>query len=230
MYKKLNHDISYAHSAQSSLGRTIIRCLENATGRSALLSRSPNLRTNMHSIQSFWHSIMEGYGVTIDVMQGELGDIPVDQPLIVVANHPYGILDGLVMGSILAQSGANFKIVANYLGHRKVDGWVFYVKNCCLRLLLILILQLGLACRSASETDGRRYGCVLTLPGTAGEQPRAPRFLVPWVPLGSPGVRWGLLGPWGPQETPPSTYIQGGPGGPSGTNFILFYVNFVDVY
>ena len=113
MYKKVNYDVSYAHSAQSKLGRAIIRCLENATGRSALLSRSPNLRTNMHSIQNLWHSIMEGYGVTIDVMQGELGDIPADQPFIVVANHPYGILDGLVMGSVLAQSGANFKIIAN---------------------------------------------------------------------------------------------------------------------
>ena len=113
MYKKVNYDVSYAHSAQSKLGRAIIRCLENATGRSALLSRSPNLRTNVHSIQNFWHSIMEGYGVTIDIMQGELGDIPVDQPFIVVANHPYGILDGLVMGSVLAQSGANFKIIAN---------------------------------------------------------------------------------------------------------------------
>ena len=113
MYKKVNHDLSYAHSAQSRLGRAIIRCLENATGRSALLSRSPNLRTNVHSIQNLWHSIMEGYGVTIDIMQGELGDIPVDQPFIVVANHPYGILDGLVMGSVLAQSGANFKIIAN---------------------------------------------------------------------------------------------------------------------
>ena len=113
MYKKVNYDVSYVHSAQSKLGRAIIRCLENATGRSALLSRSPNLRTNVHSIQNLWHSIMEDYGVTIDIMQGELGDIPVDQPFIVVANHPYGILDGLVMGSVLAQSGANFKIIAN---------------------------------------------------------------------------------------------------------------------
>ena len=113
MYKKVNYDVSYAHSAQSKLGRAIIRCLEYGTGRSALLSRSPNLRTNMHSIQNLWHSIMEGYGVTIDIMQGELGDIPVDQPFIVVANHPYGILDGLVMGSVLAQSGTNFKIIAN---------------------------------------------------------------------------------------------------------------------
>ena len=113
MFKKVSHDVSYAHSAQSRLGWAVIRCLENATGRSALLSRLPYLRTNMHSIQNFWHSTMEGYGVTIDIMQSELRDIPVDRPLIVVANHPYGILDGLVMGSVLAQSGANFKIIAN---------------------------------------------------------------------------------------------------------------------
>ncbi len=121
MYKKVNYDVSYAHSAQSKLGRAIIRYLENATGRSALLSRSPNLRTNVHSIQNLWHSVMEGYGVTIDIMQGELGDIPVDQPFIVVANHPYGILDGLVMGSVLAQSGANFKIIANDIFNKARD-------------------------------------------------------------------------------------------------------------
>ena len=113
MYKKVNYDLSYAHSAHSRLGMAVIRCLENATGKSAVLRRSNNLRTNIHSIQSFWHSIMEGYGVTVDIMQGELGDIPVDQPFVLVANHPYGILDGLVMGSVLAQSGANFKIIAN---------------------------------------------------------------------------------------------------------------------
>ena len=55
---------------------------------------------------------MQGYGGTIDIMHGELADIPADQPLIVEANHSYGISDGLVM-SVMAKSGANFKIIAN---------------------------------------------------------------------------------------------------------------------
>ena len=113
MYKKLNHDESYAHSAQSRLGSAVTRCLENATVRSALLSSSPNLRTNIHSEQNFWQSIMEGYWFTINILQGELGDIPIDQPLIVLASHPHGILDGFVMGSVRAQSGVNFKTIAN---------------------------------------------------------------------------------------------------------------------
>ena len=113
IYKKLSPELSYANSAKSRIGKTFITCLENVTGRSTVLSRLPNSPTAIHSTQNFWHSIMEGYGVTIDIMQGELENIPVDQPLIVVANHPYGILDGLVMGSILAKSAANFKIIAN---------------------------------------------------------------------------------------------------------------------
>ena len=56
---------------------------------------------------------MEGYGFTINILQGELGDITIDQPLIVLASHPHGILDGLVMGSVRAQSGVNFKTIAN---------------------------------------------------------------------------------------------------------------------
>ena len=121
MYKKVSPKVSYANSAKSRLGKTFITCLENATGRSTVLSRLPNLPTDIHSAQNFWHSIMEGYGVTIDIMQGELENIPVNQPLIVVANHPYGILDGLVMGSILAKSGANFKIIANAIFNKAYE-------------------------------------------------------------------------------------------------------------
>ncbi len=113
MNKKFCYDISYAHSATSGLGGSFIRILENTTGKLALRKRSQRWLPNLNSMQAFWHSIMEVYGVTIDVMQGDISDIPSREPLILVANHPYGILDGLVMGSILAQCRANFKIVAN---------------------------------------------------------------------------------------------------------------------
>ena len=67
---------------------------------------------NKHAFYTkFSAHIIEFYEITIDIMQGELGDIPVDQPLIVVPNHPYGILDGLVKWSILARSGANVKLL-----------------------------------------------------------------------------------------------------------------------
>ena len=113
MHRKITYDVSYAQSAKNSLGKFIIKFLENATGRLALIKRVQSLRLNFSTSKNFWQSIINGYGVKIDVLRGDLQYIPTDGPVVVVANHPYGILDGLVMGSVLAESGTNFKIVAN---------------------------------------------------------------------------------------------------------------------
>jgi 1-acyl-sn-glycerol-3-phosphate acyltransferase len=113
MNRKFRQDVSYSHSAKNSLGKVFIKVLENATGRLALLKRVQSLGVNFSTKKKFWQSIMNGYGVKIVVLRGNLQNIPTDGPIIVVANHPYGILDGLVMGSVLAESGTNFKILAN---------------------------------------------------------------------------------------------------------------------
>ena len=89
MNKKFCDYISSAHSSTSGLGGSFTRVLENTTGRLALRKSSKRWLPNLNSMQVFWHSIMEVYGVTIDVMQGDISDIPSREPLIVVANHPY---------------------------------------------------------------------------------------------------------------------------------------------
>ena len=113
MYRQFTYDVSYAQSAKNSLGRIFIKFLENATGRLVLIKRIQSLGVNFSTSKNFWQSIINVYGVKIDVLRGDLQNIPTDVPVVVVANHPYGILDGLVMGSVLAESGTNFKIVAN---------------------------------------------------------------------------------------------------------------------
>ena len=118
MYREFTYDVSYAQSAKNSLGRIFIKFLENATGRLALIKRVQSLRVNFSTSKNFWQSIINGYGVKIDVLRGDLQYIPTDGPVVVVANHPYGILDGLVMGSVLAKSSTNFKIVANDIFHK----------------------------------------------------------------------------------------------------------------
>ena len=97
-------DISYAHSAETRSGRMVIKLMENTTGRLRLIRRADGYEQEVAQGRDFWSVMVDRYGLTLDVVGGALSNIPKDGPLILIANHPYGILDGLMMGNILSQT------------------------------------------------------------------------------------------------------------------------------
>ncbi|MBO9464921.1 lysophospholipid acyltransferase family protein [Tropicibacter sp. R15_0] len=106
-------DISYAYSAQSKPGRAMIRLMENATGRLSLIKRAQGYEQEVAAGKDFWQVMVERYGLGLEVMGGSLDNIPKTGPLIVIANHPYGILDGLMLGHILSVVRGDFRILAH---------------------------------------------------------------------------------------------------------------------
>ncbi len=106
-------EISYAASAASRSGRAFIRVCENATGRLRLIRRADGYDRDVAAGRDFWDVMIQRYGLSLEIAGGSLAHIPADGPLIVIANHPYGILDGLMMGHILSQVRGDFRILAN---------------------------------------------------------------------------------------------------------------------
>ncbi|MFW8593205.1 lysophospholipid acyltransferase family protein [Cribrihabitans neustonicus] len=106
-------DISYADAAESRGGRLMIRLMENATGRLGLIRRAKGYDVELAQGRDFWSVIMERYGLTLEVLAGSLQNIPRNGPVVLVANHPYGILDGLMMGHMLQQARGDFRILAH---------------------------------------------------------------------------------------------------------------------
>ncbi len=111
--RQIAREISYAHSAQTRPGRIVIRLMENTTGRLSLIRRAKGYEREVANGRSFWSVIAERYGLSLDVVGGALANIPQDRPVILIANHPYGILDGLMMGHILAEARGDFRIMAH---------------------------------------------------------------------------------------------------------------------
>lgn len=107
-------DISYAWSAQSRGGRAMIRLMENTTGRMRLIKRAQGYEGEVSAGRSFFDVMAERYGLSLELVKGRLADVPRDGPLIVIANHPYGILDGLMLGHLMSQTrDGDFRIMAN---------------------------------------------------------------------------------------------------------------------
>jgi hypothetical protein len=88
--------------------------------------------------RDFWQVMVERYGLSLDVVGGSLDNIPKDGPLILIANHPYGILDGLMLGHILSQVRGDFRILAHASSARPR-------------------ISTASSCRSASMTRRRRW-------------------------------------------------------------------------
>ncbi|WP_146343972.1 lysophospholipid acyltransferase family protein [Falsiphaeobacter marinintestinus] len=114
-------DISYAYSASSKSGRALIRLMENTTGRLRLIKRADGYEKEVAAGRDFWSVMVDRYGLTLDVIAGSLDNIPKDGPLILIANHPYGILDGLMMGHILSTIRGDFRILANQVFRKAED-------------------------------------------------------------------------------------------------------------
>ena len=118
---EVSREISYAFSARSKGGRAMIRAMENATGRIGLIKRAQGYEQEVAAGRDFWEVMKERYGLSLEVVGGSLDSIPRDGPLIVIANHPYGILDGLMMGHILSQTRGDFRILAHRIFRKAAD-------------------------------------------------------------------------------------------------------------
>ncbi|MES0827204.1 lysophospholipid acyltransferase family protein [Ruegeria sp. SCP11] len=114
-------DISYAHSAETKGGKMVIKLMENTTGRLRLIKRADGYETEVANGRDFWSVMVERYGLSLDVVGGALSNIPKNGPLILIANHPYGILDGMMMGHILSQTRDDFRILANHVFRKAED-------------------------------------------------------------------------------------------------------------
>lgn len=119
--RQMTREISYATSARSRSGRALIRVLENVTGRLGLIRRARGYEHEVAQGRAFWDVMVERYGLTLEIVGGSLANIPANGPLILIANHPYGILDGLMMGHILSRIRGDFRILANSVFRRAED-------------------------------------------------------------------------------------------------------------
>ena len=80
-----------------------------------------------HSQRHFADKVLHYFQCTYALREGDLERIPKTGPVVVVANHPFGAIEGLLLVSLLSTVRPDFKVMANYLLGRMPELRPFFI-------------------------------------------------------------------------------------------------------
>jgi len=94
--------------------RAVRRVLEDASGLSKI-ARAYASRPSGLTADAFLAWTLERLGIDVKIAEADLLRIPKDGPALVVANHPYGGIEGIVLAHALRRVRPDVKLFANFL-------------------------------------------------------------------------------------------------------------------
>ncbi len=108
--------LSYANTFPHPLKRGIIRLMEWTTGKVRLLRLIRRFESDgVETGQGFWPHALKVMGIVLETPEAEIARIPSSGPVIVVANHPHGLVDGMVLAELIGRVRTDYKILTRSL-------------------------------------------------------------------------------------------------------------------
>ena len=107
-------DFSYASKLEHNFAqRLIIKTIERVTGKKKLEKLYKQYANEVNDPHSFWTDIINILGIQIINKSSNKLSIPEKGSLMVIANHPFGIIDGLILCSLVSNFRKDFKIMTH---------------------------------------------------------------------------------------------------------------------
>ncbi len=106
---------SYADPDDPFLKRLIIRSIEYISGQPELYKLYNEYQRSPELYKNFWEGSIKKLNLNVNYSEEALKKIPKEGPLVVVANHPFGVLDGLVICWLMSLVRDDFKVLTHSL-------------------------------------------------------------------------------------------------------------------
>lgn len=122
--------LSYANTFTNPFQRNTIKTLELLTGKLRLLRKVRQFeKMGIPFGQPFWSQALDLLGIELLTSEGEISRIPKKGPLVIVANHPHGLVDGMVLAELIGNVRTDYKILTRSLltGVKQIDQFMIPV-------------------------------------------------------------------------------------------------------
>ncbi len=108
--------LTYANSFDSRLTSLIIRSMEWMTGKITIVRMIRKFeKRGAPTGQAFWRAALDTMGIPLLTPDDEVRNIPPDGPVVVVANHPHGLVDGMILADLIGRRRSDYKILTRAL-------------------------------------------------------------------------------------------------------------------
>lgn len=105
---------TYSTPHQPLLQRAVIRTIEKLTGQIKIWNLYREYTQEDPALhENFWDAAVKKLHINVNYSKEKLAQIPKTGALVVVANHPYGVLDGLVITQLMKRVRPDFKVLTN---------------------------------------------------------------------------------------------------------------------
>jgi putative hemolysin len=109
---------SYASPDDPRLKRFFIRLIERLTGQPYLRWLYEDFRLHPVPGETFWDSAIRRLELKLVLDDDKLAAWPATGPLVVVCNHPFGVLDGVVICHLVSRIRKDFLVLTNSVLYR----------------------------------------------------------------------------------------------------------------